>query len=194
MPSFSVTDICNRALQKVGAARITAISDATPSARACNAMYDSLRQRLYAEYPWKFAIKRTQVTADGTAPAFGKAASFTLPADFIALVPPDQDFNYDAIDWLIEGDKLLADTTDELNLRYIGDITTVSSMHPLFREALSCLMAQELAEVLTQSNSKKAYSSDDFKDVIMRARQSNAFLGTAQRHPDTSFVTVRDEP
>lgn len=188
----SITDICNRALQKVGAPRITSISDSTPSARACNDCYAILRRKLYKMYAWKFAIKMTQLTADGTAPAFGREASFTLPADYISILPPFEGSNFEGLDWVVQGGKIYSDNDDELDLRYVADIETASLMDPLYVEALASLMAVELCEILTQSNTKKAALVEDFKDCIAEAKRGNSFESVAIVSPDTTWVTIRD--
>lgn len=144
-------------------------------------------------YQWKFAIKTTQITADATDPSFGRAASFTLPADYISILPPYDGYNFDGLDWIVQGGKIYSDNDDELDLRYVADITTASLMDPLFVEALAALMGMELAEVLTQSNSKKEYCKEDFDKWIALAKRANSFETVPQVAPDTSWVVVRDE-
>lgn len=52
-------DICNRALQIAGAARITAFTDDSREAAECNAVYDKLRQAELRTNVWRFAAKKT---------------------------------------------------------------------------------------------------------------------------------------
>ena len=54
----SEVDICNRALSKLGAARITSLTEDSVNARACNAMYESVRDAELRAHPWNFAMKR----------------------------------------------------------------------------------------------------------------------------------------
>lgn len=190
--SLSVTDICNLALQKVGAAKITSINDSTPSARACLTCYENERKSLLRRYAWKFAIKLVQLSADATAPAFGKSASFTLPADYISILPPHDSENFDHVDWVVQGGKIYSNNTDELDLRYIYDVTTTGLMDPLFIEALSARMALQMVEVLTQSNVKKADLFVYVKDAIAEAKRANSFETVNIASPDTGWFTIRD--
>lgn len=191
--AFTTVDIYNRALQKVGvSSKVTSISENSPGARACNTCYDSLRLSLLRSYGWKFATKLVQLAPDGTAPVFGKAASFTLPADYVRLLPPYEESNFDSLDWVIQGGKLYTNTTNEIDLRYTADVTNAELMDPIFREALSALMASELCESLTQSNIKKADLRQDFKDVVGEAARANSFESVAATSPATSWDTVRN--
>ena len=79
----SVVDICNRALQKLGAKRISALAEASSSARAVNLAYTIIRQAELRKFDWNFAITRVQLAADSPAPTWGRTNSFTLPNDFL---------------------------------------------------------------------------------------------------------------
>ncbi len=191
--SLSVTDVCNLALQKLGAAKITSISDSTPSARACLTCYENTRKLLLKKYGWKFATKMVQLSADATPPLFGKAASFTLPADYIKMLPPLGCWNWNGLDRVVQNGKILSDNTAELDLRYTADITDVGVMDPLFIEALATSMALQMCEVLTQSNQKKADIYIYLKDAIADARNSSSFEEVPPDAPDSSWFTVRYE-
>lgn len=54
----SAEEICNSALQKLGAEDITSLSDTTRRAVLCNRQYNKIRLKLLRSHPWNFAIKR----------------------------------------------------------------------------------------------------------------------------------------
>jgi len=54
----SDVEICNSALQKIGAETITTLSDNTRRAALCNRQYDKVRKKLLRAHPWNFAIRR----------------------------------------------------------------------------------------------------------------------------------------
>lgn len=56
-------DICNRALQIIGAARITSFTDGSKEAAETFAVYDKLRQAELRRNAWRFAIKRVALRA-----------------------------------------------------------------------------------------------------------------------------------
>jgi len=189
MTAVSETKICNRALQKVGAARITSLTENSSEARACNMVYELLRDAELRAHPWNFAGKRIQLAASAEVPAFGKAYEYPLPVDFLKL--REDDVPTYSRDWIIEGKKILTDEGGPLNVRYTKRVTDVTEMDPLYVESLACRIAIELCEELTQSNSKKESLKDEYKTAIREARKANAFDRIAQSSPEDEWITVR---
>src|SRR4051812_14590513 len=105
----SQVEICNRALQKLGAKRIAAITEDSVNGRACNLAYTAVLESELQDHPWSFAIERFALSADATAPAWGRARSFTLPSNHLRLCAPYPEDNYAERDWIIEGNKILTD-------------------------------------------------------------------------------------
>jgi hypothetical protein len=181
------TDICNSALQRVGAATIANITDNSREARACAVAYDSNRRSELRKRAWKFAIKRVVLSADANAPAFEFAYAFSLPADCVRVILPKND---PCLDWFIEGRKILtnlsqspylgagaqaAATGPALYLRYVSDITDCSQFDPNFYDLVSIAMALDICEPLTQSNQKKQLLSAEYKDTAAAAAKANSF-------------------
>lgn len=187
----TVVDICNRGLQKLGASRIVSLSESSVAARACNVAYEALRDAELCAHPWNFAIERAQLAADATEPDWGRANSFQVPTDFLRLAPDYPELNLNSKDWQLEGRKIITNDDSPLNVRYVKKVTDPNTMDPLFREALSCRIALELCEELTQSNEKKAALKDDYKDAIREARRTNAIQNIPAKAADDEWITVR---
>lgn len=192
----SVVDICNRALQRLGANRIADLSDDSRAARSCNVAYEPVRDALLRRHPWNFALGRAQLAASTTAPAFGPAYQYPLPSDFIRLLPDINDTvgtggTNGQDDWVIEGGAILTDESGPLNIRYIRKITDPNAMDPLFREALSKQMAMEMCEDITQSNQKVQLIKDELKDILAEARRNNAFEQNSSDTPEDTWITAR---
>lgn len=187
----SKVEICNRALQKLGAKRITSLTDDSVNARACNLAFEPCKLAELEDHEWSFALDRAEIAADADEPTFGRAYSYTLPSDFVRLAHPYPEDNSNALEWIIEGKKIYTDDTAPLQVRYIYDVTDPQEMSPLFREALSARLALELCEELTQSNTKKDSLKDDYEKIIRRAKRSNAIQRVAGEPPEDSWITVR---
>lgn len=205
--AVSAVDVCNRALQKLGAARIAALAENSPNARDCNAAFTHLRDAELRAHPWNFARFRIQLAANATAPAFGFSNQFTLPADFLR---PVLESSADStglgrrssltgrvgVDWQVESNadgelSILTNTADTLNLIYIRVVSDPNRFDPLFVESLAGRMAYELAEKITQSNSKKVAAKDMWKDAIAEARKANAFENQPMEAPEDNWVSER---
>jgi len=187
----SVVEICNRALQKIGAKRITSITEDSVNARACNNAYNPLRLSELRSHPWSCAIARAQLAASSTEPLFGKAYMYPLPSDYLRSLPNDPGYNLNSEDWQIEAGNILTDDTSPLNLRYIYDLTDPNIMDAMFREALACRLALEICEELTQSNQKKEALKMEYKEAIREAKRVNAILNIAANPPEDEWITIR---
>lgn len=178
----SEVDICNRALQKLGASRITNLTEDSRNARECNVAYEPLRDAELRRHVWNFARKRARLPASATAPAFGYNFRYTLPADFIRLHP-----GVEANDWQIEYDAILTNHPAPLDIVYICRVEDPNRMDALFREALAARLAYELCEVITQSNTKKAEARSEYLDIIQDAKRVNAIENVSAVPPDDEW-------
>lgn len=187
----SDVEICNRALQRLGDSRIVLLTDDTKRARACNAAYAVLRDRTLRAHPWNFAIVRASLPADAIAPVHGPINQFTLPADCLRLLQPDPWRNMIALDWQIEGRKITTNETAPLLVRYISRVTDPNLMDVLYREALACVIAFEICEEITQSNTKKESIRLDLRAIIAEAKLTNAIENNPADPPDDPWITAR---
>lgn len=205
----SETDICNRALQRLGASRITSLTENKPNARSCNVAYGPLRDAELRANPWNFAVARASLAASPVQPLFGKAYSYPLPADFLRLLPPDSNYDYNSVltsDWgsngtwagnwtypdlQIEGRSILTNFPAPLQIRYVSQVTDPNVFDPLFREALAARIAVELCEEITQSNTKLAAITEAYKQVLSEARRNKAIENPPVMPVQDTFITRR---
>lgn len=183
----SVVDCCNSALQRVGAASITSLTDNSPEARACSIAYDSNRRDELRKHTWNFAVKRAVLAPDSTAPAFDYTYAFTLPADCLRVLRPATS----DLDWLIEGRKILTNDSSVLNLRYIADITDATQWDSSFYNVIAAALAIDIVEKLTQSNVKKSALISDYKDCVSDAKRVDAFESGPEDAPDDDWWNAR---
>lgn len=169
--SQTAVDLCNSALQRVGATTIISLLDNSPEARACSVAYDSNRRDELRKHPWAFAIQRVVLAPDTTAPAFDFTYQFTLPTDCLRVLRPATA----NLDWMIEGRKILTNDGTTLNLRYISDVTDATRWDPSFYNVAAAGLAIDICERLTQSNQKKQGLISDYNDAVRTARRMNAF-------------------
>ena len=184
----SVIQVANRALTKLGAARITSLSDDNKQARAISSCFDDLRDAELRAKRWQFSLKRTTLAALVSTPAFGYQYQYQVPADFLKLDLVDDRFpdvnldgyvNEEFLDWVIEGNLILTDIGAPLKLRYIAQITDPNAWDPMFREALACRIAAELAEDLTQSTGKRQQAWQEYDQAVRAAVKA----GSIERQP-----------
>ena len=184
----SVVDICNRALQKLGADRITSLTENSVNARECNAAYEILRDAELRAHPWNFAVKRASLAADPTTPDV-YSYQYQLPSDFLRLLSHEEQTN--STDYKIEGRYILTNEGAPYKIRYIGIVTDPNQFDALFSEALSARIAAELCEKITQSNTKIQQAKIDYRDALREARKINAFEQVSQEPPEDTWISAR---
>lgn len=194
-------DVCNLALQKLGAKRINALTEDSRNARSCNNCYARLRDAVLRAHPWSFAIGRVILAPSATAPAFDYKYAFPLPVDCLRPLPP----NDNDLDWKVEGRAILTNsvsgsailpasvstTSPQMALIYIRQITDPNLFDALFIEALAAMLAYELCEEITQSNTKKTEQMDNYKYWIGEARKANAFENPQGEPPVDTWITAQ---
>lgn len=189
--AVSDVSICNLALQKLGAKRITSLTEDSNNARQCNACYESVRDQELRKRNWKFAITRATLTPLADAPAFDFSYAFPVPSDCLRLILPTRS----CLDWTLETQDdttvILTNDGNSINVRYIARITDPTRFDPLFVEALACRIAEQVCEQVTQSNEKKADAQQQYKDAIAGAALVNAFEKLATDAPPSSWETAR---
>jgi hypothetical protein len=183
--------ICNLALQRVGAKAISKLTEDTTAGRACNRVYAQARDSELRTHPWSFARERVYIAADSTDPIFGAAKKYAIPADCLRILTtngvdatPVQD------DWQIEGRFILTDDGSPISLIYIKQVTDENTFDALFTELLIARIAMDIAEKVTQSNTKKEEATAHYQEVRKEAKRVNAFERPPQELPSDLWVKV----
>jgi hypothetical protein len=186
-----VIGICNSALAKTGAARITALEEGSKNANLCAELYERCRDDLLRAHSWNFATARAKLAREAEPPAFGYAYVYALPADWIRCVSAqDRGAGAAAIDYRIEGRGLLSDA-ETVYLRYVRRIADANLMPADFRETLACLLARELAVPIAQSNSLEEKLEARFRTRLRRARTTDGLEDQPEPLPLGAWAEAR---
>lgn len=123
---------------------------------------------------WGFAIERTIIAAAETAPAFGWAYKYALPADYLRFVElPDL-----AVDDIpgreIEGGYILTDLASPIKLRYMKKQTDPTKWPIEFADVMACKLAFELCEKFKQDQARKNTLMQEYSLALGRAKKTNA--------------------
>ncbi len=190
----SVVDICNGALNQLGATTILSLTEDSKNARLCNSRYTQVRDALFRTHPWNCLQKRVQIAADTTAPAWGFSYAYTLPADCLRLLKIlDYDSNYK-----VEGRKILSNTSS-MKILYVGRITDPNEYDELLRETLSASLSADIAFGVTSNNQTATNMYNLFKDKLKDARFVDSTegqnvdqdLGMADQIDASTFINSR---
>jgi|TARA_R100000655_G_scaffold13809_5_gene31133 hypothetical protein len=168
----SVVQICNSALNQLGASSITALTDDSKNARLCNERYTTIRDAVFRAHPWNCLIKRVQLAQDSDTPAWGFDYQYTLPADCLRILGI-KDYNSD---YKIEGRKLLI-SESEVYLIYLAQITDVNELDVLLRETISAHLAQDIAYAITANLQVANLMAEKYQAKLSEARHADSSEG-----------------
>jgi hypothetical protein len=168
----SVVQICNSALNQLGAGAITALTENSKNARLCNARYETVRDAVFRSHPWNCLVKRLQLAQDSNTPAWGFTYQYTLPSDCLRVLGIN---DYDS-DYKIEGRKLLI-STSAVKLIYISQVTDPNEMDVLLRETISAGLAADIAYAITANLQIAKLFNEKYGLKLSEARHADASEG-----------------
>ena len=180
----SVVDICNGALNQLGASTILTLTEDSKNARLCNARYTQVRDSLFRSHLWNCLTKRVELAKDTEAPSWGFSYQFTLPADCLRVVTI---LNYD-YDYKVEGRKILANH-GTLKIQYISRVEDPNQYDELLRETISAALSADIAYAVTSSNPVANNMYKLFQDKLREARFVDATEGQST-NPDNGQSDV----
>ena len=190
----SVIEICNSALNQLGASAITSLTENSKNGRLCNARYNTVRDAVFRSHPWNCLIKRVELARDTETPSWGFSYQFTLPADCLRVLGI---LNYD-YDFKVEGRKILANH-GTVKIQYVSRVTDANQYDELLRETISASLAADIAYAVTSSNPTASNMYNLFQDKLREARFVDATEGQ-NTNPDngqsdvvgsSSFINAR---
>jgi hypothetical protein len=204
-------DICNLALDHLGAEYITSLSEDTPQAIACNQQYDICRRSLLRAHPWNFASKRASLAEDVTTPAFGYDHRFTLPTDCLRVLATEDQLNDNIItnpdfngyltvsnalafpqadNYKIESGFLLSNS-GTVSISYIFNQTDVAKFDTTFIDVLALKLAWTICYKVTGNSSRRKDLMEEYKAMLVDAKSSDGQEGTKERVERSSWLSVR---
>ncbi len=192
MPStLTATEIANLALTKLGPGSgfLTDLdTDTSTVAQACRRTYVAVRDLVLEAHPWRFARKRTNLSAAVATPSWGFDHQYELPSDCLRVLSVEGSVIYEQEDGL-----LLCNEDGPLYVRYLARVTDTSKFSPTFVQALASRWAAELAVPVTKSHSRRTELLEEFLRVdLTQARKSEGFGAVPEKASDGDWLDARD--
>ena len=149
----SIVDICNSALNLLGASTISALTDDNKNARLCNQRYEPVRNRVFRGHAWNCLHKRVQLAQDSTAPVVEYTYAYTLPSDCLRVLKihtGSTDSIVSDIDYKLEGRNIVTDE-GTVYLIYIALDEDPNNYDVYLQESISHMLASDLAYAITNN-------------------------------------------
>ena len=191
----SQVEICNGALNQLGATTILTLTEDSKNARILNQRYNAVRDRVFREHPWNCLTKRAKLAQDTTAPTYEFTYAYTLPSDNLRILKfADIATSYavsNDINYKIENGKLLTDS-GEVYILYVARITDTSVYDTSLSETLSAALAADIAYAITGSTTVLELMEVKYKDKLKDARFADATEGMPDEiDSDYPFIASR---
>lgn len=183
----SPVDVCNMALQLLGARPIASLTEGTKTASICNQFYADERDAAFRAHPWKCAKARQQLAKDSTAPIFGWASSFQLPTNpyCLRVLALDVDAAY-----TIEGRKLLTDAS-AVKALFVARIESPSEWDALYTSTFAARLAMTMAYPLTELANLQKQMFELYREKLAEARSIDSQEGSTQDSGNDLLIDVR---
>jgi len=149
----SIVDICNSALNLLGASTISALTEDSKNARLCNQRYPGVRNRVFRSHNWNCLIKRIQLAQDSTGPVVEYTYGYTLPTDCLRVLKihtGSTDSIVSDIDYKLEGRNIVTDE-GTVYLIYIALDEDPNNYDVYLQESISHMLASDLAYAITNN-------------------------------------------
>jgi hypothetical protein len=182
-------DIANFALQKLGAQRISSLTQNTEAARIVSSVWNICLHDVLRARPWNFALGRALLPKLVEKPLFDYEGLFLLPSDHLRLHRigdhfTDQNwakFNPTPMpDYAIEGNRLLTDIPAPLKIVYIRRIEDSNLFDPSFVQCLATRIAAEICFGITQ----KANLRDTLMQEYLFSLNDSGALSASEKPPE----------
>jgi hypothetical protein len=191
----SDTRIANRALILLGTAtRVISVDDPLPLGRQIKDIWFESRRAAIVSHPWNFALFRKLLNASGSAPAFGYAYQYKLPAEALRWLPPERGDD-DFFEGEEEGGSILSNAPAPLSFRGIQDVEDVAQWSAGFVYFMAYQLAADLAASATQFKDMAQEMANERENALREAKRidgQSSGSALSERRPHTSrWVTAR---
>lgn len=187
----SKVNICNRALARLGASRITALTDNTSEAKYCNLLYNDVAAEVMVMGSWTAATRRAELNATVDTPDFEYSYEFQLPTNPKCLkVLSVDEWSHGAEEFKIEGDKLLSNNSTA-HIKYIAYLTDPESYGVYLTSAIIARLAFEMSYPLVGQASIRADLRQESLQDIAIALSLDGQQGSADELTSDTLLDVR---
>jgi hypothetical protein len=192
----SPVDICNLALGKLGAERITNIDNPqTDNEQLCSLFYPIVRDMMLEQRDWSFLMKRATLSVpDATPPNWGYGQSFTLPVDTYRVIDCRRDTNNGApssFQWNKEENKIVCDV-DIVYIRYITKNFQQSQLSGLFVIAMATQLAAQMAIQITENRNLKLDLVGEADALTIEASANDGMQGKHEQTHASQLINARN--
>ena len=193
----SKIEIVNRALVKIGQARISSIDENSKGATSIRTVYDQVRDTLMQAYIWNFTKTRVQLAADTAAPLFGFQYRYRLPAGTLRVLgiadssEPTRNYTSSRNAFKHEDEFIYTDVGAPLNLFITQKVEEAGKYPPDFTNLLSLDIALDIFYDVTKGTERYSALRQDREVALRRAKMNHAIENSPEVMAASEWVDSR---
>ena len=184
--------VINNALLKVGLPLAASLDDADWNAAT---IYTTVVKQYLRSFPWGFATKFANFTANQNVPAHGFSKAYTIPADCLRVVDVRcaGELRAPKARFVVSGKLLYANVTP-CHARYVSDasVDTPADWPDDFADAVACRIAAEIANLSAQTASMTPGLLQMAQLSLAQAQAIDATETTERVPMDESIIAARE--
>jgi hypothetical protein len=187
----SKVDICNEALNLLGANTISSLTEATTTAVLCNRIYDTEVDYLLRQHNWNVAVREANLAAVVGTPVVGWLYKFLMPTDPYCLRvlnvydTSDEDQNFQC-----RGRHIYADVS-AIDILYIGRVTDPNEFDSMLMKTLVDLLAYRLAFPVTRSTETATTMFTAYRNSLADSMAVDSQEGTPEQIKSEDLIDAR---
>lgn len=196
----SKVEIWNLALNLVGGGSVTDPLQKSTEADLCRLHYPFALDFVLESQDWNFAVKRQEVAESSeVSPVFGFDSSFKIPSDALRVIEVwdtsfgsrNTRFSNNPLQWQQEEEYIVADTSDQVWMRYITRIEDTTKFTASFVTALSTYLASRLAIPVAANRTLKTDLLLEYGVSLSEAAANNGMTGRTKVVRSNVLVSAR---
>jgi len=170
--------ICNMALSRLGATRISSLEagiDSSSNAATCSVFYEDAVNELIALHDWSWATARRQLSALSSDNYTNYLYKYQLNTDVVAVLKLiDSDGNDLEDEYEIEKDCLYTNVTPCL-IKYMTNDIEEADLSPVFVELLVLKIASKIAYLITSDQKLEVKFLQLYEGYLRRVKGQDTF-------------------
>ena len=191
----SKVDICNSAMNMLGASNIVSLTEDSKNARLLNQRFDFVRDAVFRGHAWNCLINRQQLNQSSTTPTYQFSYAYPLPTDPYCLRILDfhtgsYSSNEVDMDWKVEGREILTDQAT-VYIKYIGRVTDPNEYDTLLIETVAARLASDTGYAITGSTTLTNAMWQLYEAKIVEARHADATEGKPDEIIANTWLNAR---
>ena len=187
----SKVDICNEALNVLGANTIASLTETSTTAVLCNRIYDTEVDYLLRQHPWNSALQEANLAAVTGTPVVGWLYKFLMPTDPYCLrVINVYDTSDNEENFECRGRHIYADVSS-IDLIYVGRMADPSEYDSMFMKTLVDLLAYRLAYPVTRSKETTETMFAAFRNSLSEAMSVDSQERTPEQIQSEDLLDAR---